>query len=147
MNIGNLVAKGVGVASLYIIGRDAHSWAKIRADERMKTKNAEAAAYYLDNAMTLNKPSKFHNNIKKKFLQWELSENIRGSINATRGYIGGFFASLVSNVIPFALSSVALLAKGKAAAGSAIALGAIGLYTVIKQGFGLGNSHDLNPPS
>lgn len=147
MNIGNLVAKGVGVASLYIVGRDAHSWAKIKSDERMKTKNAEAAAYYLDNAMTLSKPSKFHSDIKNKFLHWELSENIRGHINATRGYLGGFFSSLVSNVIPFGLGLTALLAKSaKVAKGSAIALGAVALYTVIKQGFGLGNAHDLNLP-
>ena len=134
--------------SLYIVGRDAHSWAKIKSDERMKTKNAEAAAYYLDNAMTLNKPSKFHSNIKNKFLHFELNESIRGQINATRGYIGGFISSMVSNVIPFALGLTALFAKNaKVAKGSAIALGAVGLYTVIKQGFGLGNAHDLNIPN
>ena len=147
MNIGNIVAKGVGIASLYIVGRDAHYWGKIKGEERKKTKNAEAAAYYLDNAMTLSKPSKFHSNIKNGVFRWELSENIRGSINGTRGYLGGLFSSLVSNVIPFGLGVVALLAKNaKVAKGSAIALGVVGLYTFIKQGFGLGNSHDLNLP-
>ena len=147
MGISNIVAKGVGIASLYIVGRDAHYWGKIKGEERKKTKNAEAAAYYLDNTMTLNKPSKFHSDIKNRVFRWELGENIRGHMNATRGYLGGLFSSLVSNVIPFGLGLTALLAKGaKVANGSAIALAAVGLYTFVKQGFGLGNAHDLNLP-
>ena len=146
MNIGNIVAKGVGSASLYIIGRDAHYWGKIKGEERKKTRNAQAAAYYYDNTRTLNKPSKFHSDIKNRVFRWELDENIRGHMNSTRGYLGGLFSSMVSNVVPFALGLTALLTKGVASKGSAIALGAIGLYTFIKEGFGLGNAHDLNPP-
>ena len=147
MNVGNIVAKGVGATALFLVGRDAHVWGKIRAEENMKTKGAAAAAYYLNNAMTLDKPSITKANMQKGVLKFELGETIRGHINSTQGYIKGLFASLASNVIPFALGMTALLSKGKLAKGSAIGLGVIGAYSFIKDGLGLGKSKDLNLPS
>lgn len=147
MNVGKVVAKGVGATALFFIARDAHVWGKIRAEENMKTKGAAAAAYYLNNAMTLDKPSLTKANMQKGVFRFELGETIRGHINSTQGYIKGLFASLTSNVIPFALGMTALLAKGKWAKGSAIGLGVIGAYTFIKDGLGLGKSKDLNLPS
>lgn len=147
MSIGNLIAKGVGAASLYFVAKDAHTWAKIKADERVVSKNAEAAAYYMENSMMLDRPSVTLGNIKNKIFNMELSENIRGHINSVIGYFGGLFSSLVSNVIPFTLGMTALFTKGKLSKASAIGLAIVGGYTVIKEGFGLGTKKDLTRPT
>lgn len=147
MNVGNIVAKGVGATALFLIGRDAHVWGKIRAEENKKTKGAAAAAYYFNNTMTLDKPSVTKDKMQKAVFNFELGETIRGHINSTQGYIKGLFASLTSNVISFTLGATALLAKGKWSKGSAIALAAIGVYSFIKDGLGLGKTKDLNYPS
>ena len=147
MSIGNIISKGVGATALFFIARDAHVWGKIKAEENMKNKNARAAAYYMNNAMTLDKPSITKSKMQDAVYRFELSENIRGSINSTHGYIKGLFASLVSNVIPLALGAVALCTKGTASAASAIGLAGIGLYTFIKDGLGYGKNKDLTLPT
>ena len=147
MNIGNIIAKGVGAASLYFVARDAHVWGKIKSDEFMVTKNADAAAYYMENTMSIDKPSLTKSKLKEKVFHLELMEPIRGYINSTRGYFRGLFSSLVSNVIPFGLGLSALLTKGRVSKGSAIALGAIGVYTLIRDGLGIGTTKDLTLPT
>lgn len=147
MSIGNIVAKGVGATALFLVGRDAHAWGKIRAEENMKTKGASAAAYYLNNSMSLDKPSITKAKMQNDVFKFELGETIRGHINSTHGYLKGLFASLVSNVIPFGLGAAALLSKNRIVTkGSAIGLAVIGLYSFIKDGLGLGKSKDLNSP-
>ena len=147
MSVGNVISKGVGAAALFFIARDAHVWGKIRADENMKTKNAKAAAYYMNNAMTLDKLSITKSKMQDAVYRFELNENIRGSVNSTHGYIKGFFASMVSNVIPLALGVVALCTKGKASAASAIGLAGLGVYTFIKDGLGYGKNKDMTLPT
>ncbi|MBE7709755.1 MAG: hypothetical protein E7Z93_04820 [Cyanobacteria bacterium SIG32] len=143
-NYGKYIAKGVGATAVYLCARDAHHWAKIKADERMKTKGAEAAHYYLNNTMSLDKPSLTKSRMKDRIFRWELGQNIRGFCNSFIGYCKGFGASLVSDVIPFALGATALFAKNsKVAKGSAIGLAAMAVFSFFKDGLGIGTNNKI----
>ena len=143
-NYGKYIAKGVGATALYLCARDAHDWAKIKADERMKTKNAEAAHYYMNNMMSLDKPSTTKSKMKERVLRWELGQNIRGFCNSFIGYCKGFCASLVSDVLPFALGATALLTKNNnLAKGSAIGLGVMAVFSFFKDGLGFGTNNKI----
>ncbi len=143
-NYGKYIAKGVGATALYLCGRDAHTWGKVKAEERRKTKDALAAEYYLLNTMSLNKPSKSVDNLKQGVFRFELSQGIRGFVNSFIGYFKGLGASLVSNVIPVALGLTALLAKNKTIAkASGIGLGVIAAFTFVKDGLGIGRGKQL----
>ena len=143
-NYGKYIAKGVGATALYLCARDAHAWGKIKADERMKTKNAEAAHYYLNNTLSLEKPSLTKSRMKDRILRWELGQGVRGFVNSFIGYFKGLGASIVSDVVPFALGATALLAKNsKLAKGSAIGLAAMAVFSFFKDGLGIGRDNKI----
>ena len=146
-NYGKYIAKGVGAAALYFIARDAHTYGKIQSDIEMKSKDAKAAQYYLTNTLTLDKPSVTKDKMQQKVFRFELNENFRGFCNTIIGYVKGFGAMLVSDVIPLGLGLTALLAKRKGIAkASAFGLAGIGLISFLKDGLGIGKSHDLIKP-
>ncbi len=149
INYGKYISRGVGAAALYLVARDAHVYGKIKADEHMKTKNADAALYYLNNTQTINKPSMTQIQLKDAVYKYELDNNIRGFINSGVGYFKGLGSMLVSDVVTLGLGIGALFAKGRAlplAKTSAIGLAGIGIYSLIKDGFGIGKQNDLTPP-
>lgn len=140
------IARGVGAAALYLVANDAHAYGKIQADADMKTKNARAAHYYLNNTLTLDKPSIAKGKMQDTVYKYELDDNFRGFVNSCTGYFKGLGASLISDAIPFTLGLTALLAKGKglmAAKASAIGLAAMATYSFIKDGLGIGKNPSI----
>lgn len=143
-NYGKYLARGIGATAVYLCARDAHAWGKVKADERMKTKNAEAAHYYLNNASYLEKPSLTMSRMKDRIFRWELGQNVRGFCNSFVGYFKGLGASLVSDVIPLGLGLTALLAKNKTVAkASGIGLAALAVFSFFKDGLGIGKGKQI----
>lgn len=143
---GKYITRGVGAAALYLVARDAHAYGKIQADADMKTKNAEAAHYYLNNTLTLDKPSITKAKMQDMIYKFELDDNLRGFINSCTGYFKGLGSSLISDTPPLMLGLAALLAKGKGlivAKGSAIGLAAMATYSFIKDGLGIGKNPSI----
>lgn len=135
------MAKGIGAFSLYLVGRDAHCWGAIQSDKNVKNRNAQAAHYYMNNIMTLDKPSRTKDNLQKAVFKYELDNNLRGFINSITGYIKGFGSSLVSDVVPLGLGALALFSRIKPLAKlSAIGLCAMGVYSFFKDGLGIGKN-------
>ena len=60
-----------------------------------------------------------------------------------KGYVKGICESLVSNVVPLALTAATILTKGKVSKGAAIGLAAYGACDVAKNAFGVGKNHYL----
>ena len=131
-------ALGVG-ALLY----DAHKEGVRRSDIRVKTKNADAALDWFENTRNLHQPSELNKNLKDKLFDWELTNNLRGFVNAG------------IDLVPWVLSAAALLTKGPKAAtattaavkgtGAKVAGGALGLYALYafaKNVCGLGVSQE-----
>lgn len=145
-NYGKYLARGVGAAALYLVARDAHAYGKVKADIDLKSKNAKAAQYYLNNTLTINKPSLTQSRMKDAVYKYELDDNLRGFINSTTGYFKGITSMLVSDVGALCLGLGAILAKGRAlplAKASAIGLAVMGAYSFIKDGLGIGKPNDL----
>lgn len=147
INYGKYLAKGVGAVALCLVARDAHVYGKIKADEHMKTKNADAALYYYNNTQTINKPSMSQINLKDAVYKYELDDNLRGFINSGVGYFKGLGSMLVSDVVALGLGMGALFAKsGALAKASAIGLAVMGAYSFVKDGLGIGKQNDLTHP-
>ena len=143
-------ALGVG-ALLY----DAHKEGVRRSDIRVKTKNADAALDWFENTRNLHQPSELNKNLKDKLFDWELTNNLRGFVNAGIGYVQGFASMVFSDLVAWGLSAAALLTKGPKAAtattaavkgtGAKVAGGALGLYALYafaKNVCGLGVSQE-----
>ena len=147
-NYGKYIARGVGAAAVYLCARDAHVYGKVKAEENLRNKNAAAAHYYLDNSMSIDKPSLTKSRMKDGILRFELSHDIRGFFNSFTGYFKGLGASLVSDVLPLGLGLTALLAKNKTVAkASGIGLAAMAVFSFFKDGLGIGKSRQVTLPT
>ena len=147
---GKFITRGIGAAALYLCARDAHVFGKIQADADMKTLNAKAADYFLQNTFTLDKPSMSKAKLQDTVYKYELDDSLRGFVNSCIGYFKGLGSSLISDVIPLGLGLTALFAKGKGlklAKASGLGLAAMSAYSFVKDGLGVGKSHDLIKPS
>ena len=146
-NVGKILSRGVGAAALYFIAKDAHVNGKVQADCEVKTKGAKAAAYFMENTMTMDRPSITKSRMKDWVFKKELSQNIRGFVNSFTGYVKGFVKTLGQTVLPLGLGLTALLAKGNVLTkGSAIGLLTIGLISFFKDGLGLGRHKNATLP-
>lgn len=145
-NAPKLIAKGIGLASLGIIGYDAHVVGKLQSEVTAKTADANASADYFNNTMYLDTPSTTKAKLSKAVFNMELEQNWRSFWNSGTGYSKGFGSMIVSNAIPFAFAMGALLAKSTVgswigAAGSLM----YGMYIFTKDVLGCGRHNDLNP--
>lgn len=143
---GKCLVKGVGIGALGIVAWDANVYGKLRADQYAKTKDADYMTKAVTNTLFESDPSIVTAKIKEERLKLSMGENFRHFFNRGIGYIGGFVSQTINNVIPFALGMATLLTKGKWAKGFAIATGLYGVAVILKDGFGLGHSNDLNKP-
>ena len=100
--------------------------------------------------MMLDRPSRTSADIQNAVHKLNLNDRFRGFVNSIIGYFKGIGTTLISDVVPLGLSLTALLAKGRAlplAKGSAIGLGLYGIYTILKDGFGVGRHKNLTNAS
>ena len=147
-NYGKYLARGAGAAALYFIVRDAHNYGKIRSDIEVQKKNAKAAQYFLENTMSIDRPSRTVADIQNGIYKLELDDRFRGFVNSIIGYFKGIGTMLVHDVVPLGLGLTALFAKSrKLTKGSGIALGIYGIYTLFKDGFGIGKPNHLTNSS
>lgn len=133
-----LITKGLGIGALAAVGYESHYVGKLQADLYASEKDANAAAYYLNNDMYLTDMSKISEGIKDKAYEMELDQGWRRFFNSGIGYIKGFNSKLVDNVIPLSLGLGALLTKGMSAKACAGGLGVYAIAKIIKNFFGLG---------
>ncbi len=146
VNAPKLIAKGIGLGTLGIIGYDAHVVGKLQSEVTAKSADANASADYFNNTMYLDTPSTSKSKLARMVFNMELEQNWRSFFNSSIGYSKGFGSMLVSNVVPFALSMLTLLSKSTVgswigAAGSLL----YGGYVVCKDVLGFGRHNDLNP--
>lgn len=143
-NYGKYLARTAGAVALGLVVRDAHVQGKIQADSFAKTKDADAAQYYMENMQNCSNPSITKNKLQRAVFDFEINHNIRGFFNSFRGYFQGSFKSMIFDAIPLALGSAALFAKNAVIAkGSAIGLAAYAFMSFLKDGLGIGNRKDI----
>lgn len=141
-NWGKYAAKGVGLATVGLVGYDAHSIAKLQADMYATERDVAATSYYLNNTLYNPGMSTVAQKVKDGAFGMELDQTWRRFFNLGIGYVKGFVSMLTNHVVPLGLGLGALLTKGavsKAFAGGAILYG---LGKGIVNFFGIGVPND-----
>lgn len=146
-NLGNAVAKTTGYVGLAAVVYDAHKLGKVRAGETRREAIATAGLDAYMDSKQLNKPSCLMSEIQNKRFDMEMKgqlfNQVRNFFNSAKGYVKGVAESLVSNVVPLALSAVTVLTKGKVSKVAATGLAAYGAVDVARNAFGVGKEHYL----
>lgn len=145
-NVPKILAKATGVAALGMVAYDANYVGKMQADLYASERDAANTNYYLNNTMYSDSMSKLGSNVKDAAYKMELDQGWRRFFNVGIGYVKGFTSMLINHVVPLGLGLGALLTKGKASKGFALATVAYGLAKGVKNFFGIGtppNSIDL----
>ena len=139
----SVITKGAGLAALGIVAYDANYVGKIQSDLYASKKDAQSAAYYLNNSMYMPNMSKFTEKIKNWSLSWELDQTYKRFFNEGIGYIKGFTGSLVNAVVPFALGIGAFFGGKTVAKASTAGLAIYGAYKFVRNFFGIGTPNTL----
>ena len=104
------LAKTTGYVGLAAIAYDAHRLGKVRAGEAKREAIATAGLDAYMDSKQLDKPSCLMSDIQNKRFDMEMKGNLfnttRNFFNSAKGYLKGLGESLVSNVVPLALSAV-----------------------------------------
>lgn len=147
ITFSSALAKTTGYVGLAAIAYDAHRLGQVRAGETKREAIASSGLDAYMDSKQLNKPSCLMNDIQNKRFDMEMKgqlfNGVRNFFNSAKGYIKGVAESLVSNVVPLALTAATVLTKGKVSKVAATGLAAYGAVDVAKNAFGAGKNHYL----
>ena len=111
MNIYSLCTKLLGVTTAGLVVYDAHKNGVITSHRNAKSNVADNVVDEYINSMNTSKVSTVEANAKKSWLKFVMDNNIKEAIDASFGYVKGVWDSFVSDIIPAALATGALLTK------------------------------------
>ncbi len=145
MNIYSLCSKGLGVLTAGLVVYDAHKNGVITGSRNAKTNLSNTIVDEYINANNISKVSTVEMNAKKSWLRFVMDNNIKESIDSACGYVKGVWNSFVSDIIPAALATGALLSKKNGLLGKACGIGlvAYGAKYLIYDVMGIGRKKYL----
>ncbi|MDY6358803.1 MAG: hypothetical protein SPL76_04745 [Cyanobacteriota bacterium] len=138
-----VLTKGAGLAALGMVAYDSNYLGKVQSDLYASSKDAKSSVYYLNNSMHLGNMSKFQSKIKDMSYSTELDQTWKRFFNEGIGYVKGFTSMLVNHAVPLGLGLGALLGGKKTSIASACGIGVYGIYSFIKNFFGIGVPNNL----
>ena len=140
-------AKTAGFVGLAAIAYDAHKLGQVRAGESKRESIAASGLDAFMDSKSLDKPSAIMSKIQDVRYSAEMNgkmfNGVRNFFNSAKGYVKGVAESLVSNVVPLALSAVSIMTKGSVSKAASIGLTVYGGVEVAKNAFGAGKNHYL----
>ena len=140
VNVSNIVCKTIGIAGMSAVVYDAYATAQRQASVSAE----EMGSYVFEKSIAAERSntngSYFANNMQKKVANLRTNNPLVPVIGKTKGFIEGFLSSLGTNIIPFALSAMALGGKGAWQKTGAWGIGIYSLFQIAKEGFGLGKT-------
>ena len=140
----NIVCKTVGIAGMSAVLYDACSVSKAHSKRASQQMNADFyERVYADTRHTANE-SPMTSAMQKKVANWRMNNPLISMAGSAKGYIGGFFGSLGDNLVPAAFASLALAGKGIFAKIGAWGVAAYGLFTLLKEGFGVSKKSPID---
>lgn len=140
MNVSNIVCKAAGLTGLSIAAYDAYAMAKHHADASTASVSADTFESVVAAKRSNSSASAFTNAMQEKVSDLRMKNPIVPLFGKIKGFGEGFISSLGDNIIPIALSSLALGAKGFIQKAGAWGLGIFGVYLLAKEGFGVGKT-------
>ena len=142
--LAKIVCKGVGVAGMSAVLYDAFTVAKKNSTRVSMMSDADHFERVHADTRTLTSESYVNNAIQKKVADFRNNNSLISIAGNIKGFVSGFFNSLGDNIVPTALASLALAAKGVFAKIGAWGLAGYGLYVVAKEGFGLSKKSPMD---
>lgn len=142
--IGQIACKTVGVAGAGVALFNAIKVGKLMS----KTQGELTTANYLENAYfnsrTIDNISYTDNNIRKKTFDFEAKLPIADIWGKIKGAVSGFFYSMGKSLPLIASSCLAIRGKGNWSVAGTIGVAGCLLYSILRNGFGLGKEHPMN---
>ena len=140
----NIVCKTVGIAGMSAVLYDAYSLAKDNSKRQSQAVTADYFERVHAGTRTLNTESQVNNAIQNGVRNFRLDNSIVPVYGNIKGFVTGFFKSLGENILPVSFAALALATKGTFSKIGAWGLCITGLYTVAKEGFGLGKNSPID---
>ncbi|MBR1776515.1 hypothetical protein IJ750_05535 [bacterium] len=141
MNLaGKIICKTAGVAGVSAVLYDAYATGRHHAMSGGQMQNADTFQYIISAKRTTSDESPVTGALQDKLSDLRMNNPIIPAYGKTKGFIKGTFSSLGNNLVPIIFSSMALAGKNAWAKVGAWGLAAYGLYTVLKEGFGIGKN-------
>lgn len=115
MNFMSLCAKGIGALTAGAILYDAHKNGTINGTMNAKKGVANTVVDQYVQSNHIGKKSTVEVKAKKAWFNMVMDNNLKEFFDATCGYVSGFISSCVTDIIPAALATGALVFKNKGA--------------------------------
>ena len=126
--------------SLILYDTIAEAKAGARHGKYVATGNQMEDAFF--STRTIDDVSEVESHIGKKSFEARTRCNVIPVLGSIKGCVGACLNSLGNNLLLATCSAFALASKGIMAKAGAIGVGVIGIYQILRQGFGLGK---INP--
>ena len=140
VNVANIVCKTAGVAGLSAAVYDAYANAKHHSSAQTTSLSADTFESIIAAERSNTNASHVTNAIQKKVGNFRMQNPLVPLIGKVKGFAEGFISSLGDNIMPIALSSIAIGTKGFMQKTGAWGLGIYAVYQLAKEGFGVGKT-------
>ncbi|MDD3236486.1 MAG: hypothetical protein PHV37_00130 [Candidatus Gastranaerophilales bacterium] len=107
----SIISKGIGAAAAGMMLYDAGRAGVVNSAKTQKCYTADRLPDQYINSMRMNDNSAIGNKLKKGLFKWQMDDNIGEFFSSIGGFFSGAGTSLVSNVIPAALATGAIMFK------------------------------------
>ena len=142
--IANIACKTVGVAGMSAVLYDAYSLGKQNSQRNLQKVNADHFEKVIADTRTMSSESAMTGAMQKKIANFRMNNPLISAFGSVGGFIGGALNSLGDNIIPTTFASIALATKGKLSKLGAFGTIGYGIYTVLKEGFGVSKQSPLD---
>ena len=142
--MANIVCKTVGVAGMSAVLYDAYSLGKQNSQRNLQKVNADHFEKVIADTRTMSSESAMTGAMQKKIANFRMNNPLISAFGSVGGFISGALNSLGDNIIPTAFASIALATKGKLSKLGAFGTIGYGIYTVLKEGFGVSKQSPLD---
>ena len=142
--IANIACKTVGVAGMSAVLYDAYSLGKQNSKRNLQKVNADHFEKVIADTRTMSSESAMTGAMQKKIANFRMNNPLISAFGSVGGFISGALNSLGDNIIPTAFASIALATKGKLSKLGAFGTIGYGIYTVLKEGFGVSKQSPLD---
>lgn len=142
--IANIACKTVGVAGMSAVLYDAYSLGKQNSKRNLQKVNADHFEKVIADTRTMSSESAMTGAMQKKIANFRMNNPLISAFGSVGGFISGALNSLGENIIPTTFASIALATKGKLSKLGAFGTIGYGIYTVLKEGFGVSKQSPLD---
>ena len=145
MNMASLCSKGLGVLTAGLVLYDAHKNGLMTGVRNAKSNISDTIVDQYINSNNISKVSTVELNTKKTWFRFIMDNNVKEAVDSSLGYVKGAWDSFVSDIIPAALATGAILSKKNSTSGKLFGLGlvAYGVKYMLYDVMGIGKRRYL----